>query len=726
MLPRGFTFVLIGASRILASGVQSLPPLSNGAVAEAVRVDSSGNLYVAGSNGSGHAFVAKLTPGAAQTVWITDFAGSKTEAATALALGPGGAVYAAGTTQSTDFPTTPGALQPSGPAGSAFAVKLDSNGKVTYSTYLPASNCHAITADAEGHLLLTGILEAGQTFSATPGAVMGAPLPSGVPYASSYILEIDPTGSTIDMAIIGFGGYQIAVDAQGYIYAAGAFLGPLAPTTPGAFQSTVAVNVCAASPIMFPAPCLYQHLAKIDPTGTRLVYATYLDGSWGASPSGLAVDSAGNVMVAGTTSSPDYPTTPGAYQPEYFANPAVQTLPPFLVEAPPTAGYLTKLNATGTALVWSSYFAGSGGKIPDSVTTGDAIAGMAVDASGNVLIAGFASSADFPGLWNTPVASRPPVPANGVSIGFVGRLSPDGAAISPVQLVDALLFSEAEPPNFLTVAADGSAVLAGPALLDVSLAAPGRVQTICDPADGAKVVAVAPGQLLTLYGDNLAPAGPGTPSGLPTAFNGVTVTFNGIAAPILYAAAGQINLEVPFEIAGQPQATMQISSQSVTPEVSESYYLAIVPRQPAAFVSAANFSGPFFDIADCGGQAVAGIQALAVNPDGSINTCTNPAAPGSMVTLFLDGLGVTAPPEITGAISASAVAISPSAALVPSGSGLPAALVTQTVAGSISAVAAVQVPAPAASSALHLELVDSEGAAYLVRGPGIIVWAAGQ
>jgi uncharacterized protein (TIGR03437 family) len=696
-----------------------LPALPNGATAQAVQVDSSGNLYVAGSTSSGHAFVAKLTAGAAQTVWFTDLAGSTSEFANMLALGPGGSVFAAGITQSTNFPATQGALQTTGPPGSAFAAKFDSNGNVVYATYLPVDNCADIAVDSVGHLLLTGALLYGQSFTqsftATPGAVMGAPLPTGIPdYTTPYLLELDPSGGKIDLAIIGFGGSEVAFDSQGYIYAVSALSGQLVPTTPGAFQSTVTLNPCATSQITFAVSCPNQNIAKIDPTGTKLIYSTYLDGAWGATPSGLAVDSEGNVIVAGTTSSPDYPTTPGAYQPEFFGSPTTQYLPPASTEGPPTAGYVTKLNATGTALIWSTYFGGSGAKIPDSFTVGDILTGMAIDSGGNILISGFAYSSDLPGLWNTPVASRPTIPVPSTPFnptGFVGRLSASGNTIAPTQLVSGLPYYE---PQAIAAAADGSAVLVGSALLDVSLAALGRVEAICDPADEAKVVTVAPGQLLTLYGPYLAPA---------NSSNGVAITFNGIAAPILYASGDQINLQVPYEIAGQTQVTMQVSSQSVTPAVSESYILGVVARQPAAFVSAASFADTFFDAATCNGQTVAGVEALALNSDGSVNSCTNPAAPGSTVMVFLDGMGVTAPAQATGAISASATAITPPAALVtPSASQLPKPLPTQTIAGLIADVVGVQVPAPTSSSALQLELVDSQGLTYSVRGPGVIIW----
>jgi uncharacterized protein (TIGR03437 family) len=245
---------------------------------------------------------------------------------------------------------------------------------------------------------------------------------------------------------------------------------------------------------------------------------------------------------------------------------------------------------------------------------------------------------------------------------------------------------------------------------------------ISDPADNAKLVTVAPGQLLTLYGTNLAAEGiaPST-NGFPTSFNGVTIVFNGIAAPILYTSGTQINLQVPYEISGQTQVTMQVSSQSVSAAVSESYIFAVATRQPSVFVGAASFDAPVFDIATCNGQSIAGLQPLAFNADGTVNSCANPAASGSMVTIFLNGLGVTSPAQITGAISSSAVAVSPVAA-AGSVSGTTGALATETLPGEIASVVQVQVPVAAPTSAITLGVADSSGAVTLVRGPGVVIW----
>jgi len=178
--------------------------------------------------------------------------------------------------------------------------------------------------DGAGDAYVTGILSSGDAFQATAGTVGGAAKSFQDGYKSAFVVELNPTGSNAILAIAGIGGSQIALDAQGNIYAAGESADPVAPTTPGAFQPSATAHFCVVG-FAFELPCTYQHIAKIDPTGTQLIYATYLAGAWGASPSGLAIDSAGNAILAGTTYSPDYPTTPAAYQPEYFPNPAEQS-----------------------------------------------------------------------------------------------------------------------------------------------------------------------------------------------------------------------------------------------------------------------------------------------------------------------------------------------------------------------------------------------------------------
>jgi uncharacterized protein (TIGR03437 family) len=672
--------IFFSASQMFGS-VQTLPALPIGTTGAAIQVDASGNIYVAGgftpqsprsTADTSDAFVAKLSADGSQVIWFTTLGGSSTDSAMALAIGSDGSVYVTGTTSSPDFPTTPGSLQPGlGVTGSqAFAAKLSPTGAVVYSTFIGGSDSatgNAVTVDSSGDAFITGSLGFSGAFPTTPGAVTGA---TSTHFNTAYIVELNPAGSAALVSIQGFGGNAIAVDAQGNIYAAGAFAGPLAPATPGAFQTSSAGSLCASSLFGGSSPCAYQHISKIDPTGTRLFFATYVAGQWGAVPEGIAVDAAGNVIVAGGTFGADYPVTSGAYQSLYFPSPFSPILGPFTVEPPASAGYVTKLNASGTGVLWSSYFSGS---------HADRINAMEMDASGNIVIGGSVVSTDLPGLWATPVASRPPTGGSG----FVARFTPDGGAISATQLTSGAVTG-------LAVRSDGTAVIVAGVPEIVSFPANGRVYAIADPADNARVVTVAPGQLLTLYGTNLAPATPASPlTGFPTSFNGVTVTFNGIPAPILYTSGIQINLQVPYEIASQTQVTMRVSSQLAATPVSESYILGVVSLQPSVFLSGSNFALPMFGELACNGTVYAGPQALAVNQDGSVNSCTNPARPGSIVSFFVNGLGATSPGLATGAINTTPpVAITPA---VLSATGFALQISTVAAPGAISSVAETSV-----------------------------------
>ncbi len=732
-LPLVFCFF---SSQAFSGAVQPLPPLPNATVANTVQVDAAGNIYVAGwfyphpPAFPAHAFVAKLSPDGSQVLWWTVLSGSADDRVRAMALGPDNSVYVTGTTLSPDFPTTNGSMQPGTSVSSqAFAAKLNPNGAVSYATYIGGSaetTGNAIAVDSSGRAFITGTTGITGIFPTSPGAVSGVTSTfNGV----AYVIELNAAGSAAPVAIDGFGGSAITVDPQGNIYAAGSFVGPIAPTTAGAFQSSTVNPVPCFTGFTLGFSCTYQHIAKIDPTGTKLIYGTYLTGSYGALATAIVVDAAGNVIVAGSTNSPDYPTTPTAYQPEYFAIPTYTFQPPHDSIAPVSAGYVTKLNASGSGLLWSTLFAGSNfSNIPDSFSSaGDTISGIAIDAAGNILLAGAATSSDLPGLWSTPVASRP----GGVNGGFVGRLSSDGTTLSPTEII-----AGSGGATAIAVRSDGSAVVVGrltttvsgvsvPILAAVNISPVGRVAAISDSADSAKVVQVAPGQLLTLYGSNLAPTGSANgANGFPTSLNGVTVTFNGIAAPLLYTSAIQINLQVPYEVAGLTEVTMQVSSAMVTPPISESYILAVAARQPSLFISSNSFSQPLFDAVACQGQTISGLQPLALNADGSQNSCANPAASGSVVTIFLNGLGVSTPRQSTGMVSASAVPIDPAAGFVVGSSAATNFLSTTTLPGSIDSLAQVQLQVSSTSSVLNilLEVQQPSESPFSVRGPGVLIW----
>jgi uncharacterized protein (TIGR03437 family) len=197
--------------------------------------------------------------------------------------------------------------------------------------------------------------------------------------------------------------------------------------------------------------------------------------------------------------------------------------------------------------------------------------------------------------------------------------------------------------------------------------------------------------LLTLFGTALGFAAILTPaSGVAASTNNFGLFVSGIAAPILYASAGQINLQVPYEIESQSTVQMQLMSQETPLPDSKTMTLAVQTQQPSLFLSPAALTSQF-PAYTFRGSMFLGVAALAVNADGTVNDCTNPAPAGSIVTVFANGMGQVTPVLSTGAIAAAPpLAIAPGIT-VNHGNGNVTNPPTLTLPGSIDAVAQVQV-----------------------------------
>lgn len=336
---------------------------------------------------------------------------------------------------------------------------------------------------------------------------------------------------------------------------------------------------------------------------------------------------------------------------------------------------------------------------------------MTVDTNGNIYVSGLTGSSDLPGLSETPAGCRP---SANQGLGFVARISPDGASSSAAQLIydaPACLYESCTGNNVsgwpLALRTDGAAVVAGTngTVANVDFSASGRLACIADVTDNAQLLSVAPGQLITLFGTDLAPAIPYVPpGGVEASSSSLGVFFNGIAAPILYTSAQQINVQVPYEIAGLSTVQMKVTATSTSLPVAESQTLAVVQQQPGVFLSAAALESPITGFSVCGSQVHLFEAAVALNADGTLNDCTNPATGGSVVTIFLNGLGLTAPVQTTGAISgAPAVPLTP-AVQISGASTQVVAIATTTAPGSISGVAQVQLQLPPSVSTTTITL----------------------
>jgi hypothetical protein len=272
------------------------------------------------------AFVAKLDPtqsGAASLLYSTYLGGDKSDGGEGIAVDAFGSVYVKGTTASSNFPTTPGAFQPNlRGLSDAFVIKLNATGSaLVYSTYLGGS-----------------------------GAELSPDLGGG--------------GRRV--------GGGIAVDADGNAAMTGTTLSSDFPTTVGAFDRQCGTDgTCNVGGFGGKADVF---VALLDPSGSTLVYATYLGGGGIDEASSVAIDPDGNIYVTGTAGSSDFPTK-NALQPQHTEN---------------TSAFVSKIDPTQSgadSLVYSTYLGGSLGE------SGYAIA---VDGAGNAYVTGSTNPPDFP------------------------------------------------------------------------------------------------------------------------------------------------------------------------------------------------------------------------------------------------------------------------------------------------------------------------------------------
>jgi hypothetical protein len=279
-----------------------------------------------------------------------------------IAVDPNGDVFVAGQANSgccTNFPTTTGAFQTSNNApSSVFVTRLSANfSTLAYSTLIGGSNGSGDAATA------------------------------------------------------------LVIDANDNAYVAGYANStnyPMSKTTPG-FQTSNAT----AKNTKNPATGSNAIVSVINPTGSELLYSTYLGGSGGYdaahnlsyfdSASAIRLDSAGNIYVAGITGSANFPTTTGAFQ---AANPEVKA-------GGFQAGFVTKFNPTLSARIYSTYLGGTDGNA-------DQINGLALDSLDNAYVTGWTSSDQFP-VTAGAYQSKNPGAENLAKTAFLTKLNPAGS-----------------------------------------------------------------------------------------------------------------------------------------------------------------------------------------------------------------------------------------------------------------------------------------------------------
>jgi len=369
-----------------------------------IAVDSSGNAYVTGwtfssdfpvvvgpdtsYNGYSDVFVARVNPSGTALVYAGFLGGSASDEGWGIAVDASGNAYVTGETGSSDFPAVVGPDTSYNGGGDAFVAKVNPAGTaLVYAGFLGGSYGDeglGIAVDSSGNAYVTGY-----TGSSDFPAVVGPDL-SFNGSEDAFVARVNPSGTALVYAGFLGGSYSdeglgIAVDSSGNAYVTGY-------TGSSDFPAVVGPDLSHnGNDDAF--------VTKVNPAGTVLVYSGFLGGSRWEGGEDIAVDSSGNAYVTGWTSSSDFPAVVG----------------PDLIYNGGGDAFVAKVNPSGTTLVYAGFLGGSGG---------DVGLGIAVDASGNAYVTGMTASSNFPAVVGPDLSFN-----GGDYDAFVARVNPAGTAL---------------------------------------------------------------------------------------------------------------------------------------------------------------------------------------------------------------------------------------------------------------------------------------------------------
>ena len=650
-----------------------------------VATDASGNAYIIGATdspsfpvspsgtyslsvngGSGDVIVAKLSASGKQMIFTTHIGGGQSNTGIGITLDASGNLYLTGLTASPDFPhttdlTTDNILVNE----NCFVTKLNSAANaIIYSTLIGGSNedgCAGIAVDSAGNAYVAGTTASTDFPTVKPVQSTLQSSPVNLYNMDAFIAKLNPTGTALLYSTY-YGGANpdgataIAVDAAGNAYVTGFTTSSNFPVTSGVFQPTYGGSGGQFDSTFATGDAF---VIKMNPTGS-VVYSTFLGGSKDDMGIGIAIDSKGDAYIGGATLSSNFPTLK-AFQTTFggFGGETNAVNGDIFYGGD---GFVSELNPTGTALVFSSYLGGS---------LDDRVAGIALDASGNIWVTGDTLSTNFPVSADAPQKTNAGDNGGGqqsaqLGDAFLTEISTSGTITFSTYLGG----SSADWGGGVAVDGTGGVIVAGgTASVDFPVTT-GAYQTkyggidlqtpvgdamivryggaissvsIAGVANAASYVggAIAPGEALFIAGTSIGPA---TLAGAALDSNGSVSTlvagtqflFNGVAAPIVYVSATQSSVIVPYEVSTATSAQIVAVYNGVqSPPIT----VPVVASLPGIFSANASGTG----------------QGAIFNQNLTYNSAQNPAAPGSIVVLFLTGEGQTSPAGVDGSVTESQI-----------------------------------------------------------------------
>ncbi len=637
--------------------------------------------------------------------------GSGVDAASGIGTDAQGNLYVSGYTQSPEYSASANAVIP----GDGFVAKFTSRGNPVYFTYFGGSSAdepRALKVTPAGEVIVAGTTVS-PDFPVSPGAfqtTIGDSPPSSL-WGDGFIIKLDKTGKSQVFSTY-FGGSSvdvisaIDVNADGEIAVTGWTDSLVFPTSFNAPQNTP------------PVDGFHAFASKLTADASALVWSTYIGGKYNDEGRAVAFDASGDVVVAGTTVSPDFPVTPGAYQTSFDPG----------GEFAHSAGFVTKIDKPGEGFLFSTFLGGSGDDTPLA---------LVVAGDGTVFVAGQTYSADFPA---TAGAFQGSLKGFGLqSDGFVASLSADGARLAWSTYLggggqDSIYALARDSAGNLTVAGETTSTdfpTAG-AGCSLKLASGGRDAFVSrlnaagkalvysayvggTADDRATALALLPSGDAAIAGVTFSASFPVVQGGASTSLKGGEDAFMAVLSPqaedgvtcihvpgVVNAASflpgpiapGEIVSLLGLELGPADGATLAVDSTghitdmaggtevffddipapiiyasrtlaSVVVPYSVSGKTSVGVRLAASGVESNSIQVPVAATApgiftlDASGQGAGAI----LNQDLSLNTASNPAPRGSIVVLYATGEGQTTPAGINGLLAFSQTLPSPIAAV---------------------------------------------------------------
>ncbi|MCZ2146804.1 MAG: hypothetical protein LC126_03405 [Bryobacterales bacterium] len=552
-----------------------------------------------------------------------------------------GFIYLAGTTYLNDLPATPGVIQPKPPpdchanparylCAHGFIAKLSPNGTLVWATYLGGNGADEISAIAVSP---NGGVVVGRETTSTNLPLDGKGERTAP--ASLFIARLASDGTAVNESVY-LGGkaadrlQSLTLDDDGNVYIAGVALSTDFPTTPGAYRTSGTPD---------------QFVAKFDSDLKQLRFSSLLGTSAVFRPTSLALGKDRSLYVLGT------------------GNPGIGSPGPMPVT-------VTRLTADATKSIysvrWDSFFQGAGVAVdeegnayvstyqrrweiagPDSSimkldpagnsvwstgVPGANISSMALDSRGLLILTGSALDLQFQPTAGAPRACLNSAGAVRPVTTFVARFDIIAKSVVYAGYLNA---AQSWVAGADVVVAESAYVgLPRFTALPSTTPEPGTVTCMANAASN-DMSSIAPGEVLSIYGSSIGPARQfitqlDTAGIVTKELGGITVTFDGVPAPILYAAPGRINLVAPFTLSPN-KVRVELRRDGV---LLAAFDRTVSPAHPGLFTVNGLRSGPL----------------AALNQDGTINSAANPASPGSIVTIYATGLGDMLPAAVDGEI----------------------------------------------------------------------------